>query len=1178
MSKNLAKIVNNKELHQMLLDLDVSKYSNMHSSDIVISLTSIPPRFLSDEFERVLESLYVQKLKAKYIVLHLCDKYLREFEYDSAKLEEKIKYYKDKYENLIVNITQDYGPGTKILGMHKIKIIEPKPEDIIVICDDDIEYLPILTLAHAYVHDLYDPDAVFVDERNIIDWDNRERSYDVNNKMFYTNEGIFYDNYDGLAFGWLAYSLIYSNICEIYKFYNEIIQMEPSIISHDDLIIGLAHKVYDFYSCGINMFFGSKNSTQLDKTDPLRLMSVNDTPSWIYRQKLEQKLLAHYNFPYTVRNNVWNVCTSSATKPNDEEYLDEPDITIKQIGEKLYILTYESDVSTIDDNLDISIRLDDKLIDIKIENTNKTPIGINKYSGKKSWFIQIQEETTARSCPDISNILDNIQLHKITNDIIISLNTTSERFMSDEFDSTINSLFAQKLPAKYIIINLVKSSDELDDRAKSYQLKYPNLVINWGEKLGLIAKSLQVSQTDMVILLSDMHKYSNDMTTYYTYAHQLYNPDSIVVYPNESSEYIFNDSPDKYSSFYGYSIRFKYIEEIEKKSFEEFCKINKIYKCSINKSFILGNIRTDDKYIILDKQIDTNISIDSHIQPRYALNNVKNIKYNPRLNDWLNKQIDIKYFSDNCFVLTLVTFGESLGNKETVIYEVNHRQYTHTFTLDKPFRKVSWLINTEDTLIIIPHARYNFNILQVNISHNKSIGLSKFYSIGTILNYIPNINYVLFTDKSAEQFISDKSNDLLNMYNKLNPGAFKADLFRALYLYVNGGIYFDCKNILFDDISTIFAGSECYTQERAKDMICNGFIYNSLKNDTKMKAYLAEMIYNIFNNIYTKSHLSITGPGLFGKFIKNNIKLIHILDDGHEWMNASYMGYIDGSKNILLKDSYTNYYLENNYLNTAHYGVLFQNRQVYKPNELFIDYKKCNGIQGIAWINLDRAETRRKSMEKLMSNIMIPNYRIKAVDGNDPTNLKLFESINCARNKLTNYEKACTLSHIEAIYHFDKLPGNYFMICEDDINFNNLLLLEHDLEHIIANAPNDFDILLVHAIMPQNKNLTDTYTDWNKYYIETKLQIASTACYVISRKGINKFMNLMKDLDTYKKFDVADMFLYSNSDTWVYKYNFAESNNIDSFIHPSHLAFHNSNTKNAQKHIIIDIIGSISKN
>lgn len=66
----------------------------------------------------------------------------------------------------------------------------------------------------------------------------------------------------------------------------------------------------------------------------------------------------------------------------------------------------------------------------------------------------------------------------------------------------------------------------------------------------------------------------------------------------------------------------------------------------------------------------------------------------------------------------------------------------------------------------------------------------------------------------------------------------------------------------------------------------------------------------------------------------------------------------------MIKISYKGYYEENNYLNSNHYGIMWENRNIY--NNLIINYNKINFIDGIVWINLDRSVDRRNNMENIL--------------------------------------------------------------------------------------------------------------------------------------------------------------------------------------------------------------------
>ena len=86
-----------------------------------------------------------------------------------------------------------------------------------------------------------------------------------------------------------------------------------------------------------------------------------------------------------------------------------------------------------------------------------------------------------------------------------------------------------------------------------------------------------------------------------------------------------------------------------------------------------------------------------------------------------------------------------------------------------------------------------YNILKIK---EKMLSLNKDYK------------YLLFDDNDIELFIKENYDfDTLKAFNMLNVGAAKADLWRYLILYKNGGVYLDldseiCSNL--DDLFTEF--------------------------------------------------------------------------------------------------------------------------------------------------------------------------------------------------------------------------------------------------------------------------------------------------------------------------------------------------------------------------------------
>jgi GR25 family glycosyltransferase involved in LPS biosynthesis len=236
----------------------------------------------------------------------------------------------------------------------------------------------------------------------------------------------------------------------------------------------------------------------------------------------------------------------------------------------------------------------------------------------------------------------------------------------------------------------------------------------------------------------------------------------------------------------------------------------------------------------------------------------------------------------------------------------------------------------------------------------------------------------------------------------------------------------------------------------------------------------------------------------------------------------------------------------------------------YEIRKLKPNLSNINFISGIVWINLDRSPQRKEYMKNLLKDINIPNFRISAIDGKAYKDIKsIYGDIPLEKN-LSDSEIACTLSHIKAINYLKNIPGDYFIVCEDDISFNNIVLFDKNLKTIIKECPK-FDILMLNKTY--KKPICDIYAKWHDYYIKFPFDhIASSVCYVISRSGINKIIknaeyinNNNFKLNKNIRLDVSDVYIYINLDTYVYKYDYISTLLEESTIHNNHLDYHKNN-------------------
>lgn len=211
----------------------------------------------------------------------------------------------------------------------------------------------------------------------------------------------------------------------------------------------------------------------------------------------------------------------------------------------------------------------------------------------------------------------------------------------------------------------------------------------------------------------------------------------------------------------------------------------------------------------------------------------------------------------------------------------------------------------------------------------------------TALNmFYPLYKKDLYIDSDCIDIITknfDKS--VLTAFNRLRPGAFKADLFRYCALYVHGGIYADIKLVQKYSILNLIRGSTelILTEDRISENIYNGFIGSS-KGHPFIKYVIDKCIDNISNNYYGETDLAITGPKMLGEawreWSKQNTAPVL-------WFKMEEDGlHITHNKKTYFFKNVSNYG-ENVYNYRTHYSTLWATKNVY------------NDISGLNIDNID---------------------------------------------------------------------------------------------------------------------------------------------------------------------------------------------------------------------------------
>jgi len=204
----------------------------------------------------------------------------------------------------------------------------------------------------------------------------------------------------------------------------------------------------------------------------------------------------------------------------------------------------------------------------------------------------------------------------------------------------------------------------------------------------------------------------------------------------------------------------------------------------------------------------------------------------------------------------------------------------------------------------------------------------------------PEFTHHLFDDTDCRKFIHEHfPQNVLKAYDKLIPGAYKADLWRYCVLYIHGGIYLDIKFRCVNGFKLIALTEEEHfvndcgkakNKNIPKQQILQKGIFNalivSLPNNPLLKKAIDIIVLNVEHRFYGSNSLSPTGPFL--------LKNIFTLQD-RDKIQLTFYGYNKIPRgihwnNFKILDIYQNYRLEQKkYSKKKHYSVLWKNRNIY---------------------------------------------------------------------------------------------------------------------------------------------------------------------------------------------------------------------------------------------------------
>lgn len=229
----------------------------------------------------------------------------------------------------------------------------------------------------------------------------------------------------------------------------------------------------------------------------------------------------------------------------------------------------------------------------------------------------------------------------------------------------------------------------------------------------------------------------------------------------------------------------------------------------------------------------------------------------------------------------------------------------------------------------------------------------------------------------------------------------------------------------------------------------------------------------------------------------------------------------------------------------------------------------------IYFINLNTSKERYKFMKKQQKIYNLNMTRIEGIDGNKLTNeinltndKKIFIKYNFNNENNSKYEYACTLSHLKAIYNSYINGDEISIICEDDVSLSLHPYWDVNIDQIINDAPDNWNIISLYWSFEKEIKINSKYMKFNlpnhHWY--------GSVMYIINRKGMT---NVLRDIlleneinfrsnksYNYHNFIQADYLIYHRAiNTYAYTknnlvYTYNSDIGMDSTIHNSHTDYH----------------------
>lgn len=454
----------------------------------------------------------------------------------------------------------------------------------------------------------------------------------------------------------------------------------------------------------------------------------------------------------------------------------------------------------------------------------------------------------------------------------------------------------------------------------------------------------------------------------------------------------------------------------------------------INNLNFRNDIPIDNKYDIINDTID-----DFHIVVYYLdINKCKVIIRRLDNESGWGINLKIKIYDMNEDINEILSLGSNEYNDKIININTNIKLYKHEYKNQKIPKTIIQTVSSKNI---------------ENINH--------YNSILTFIELNPEYKYVIYDDNESRKFIKDNFDErTLVAYDLLIPGAFKADFFRYCILYINGGCYFDCKQILRVPLRKIIDSDDEFILCRDMSIgYFNAVMMSQKENsnllktieDCKTKIFNFEYYFNIYDRNFNSidNFLNLTGPKLIYYSIHNDIDENKVVKFYHLWtqMNHNYQNLcIKYNDKLIITKNYNTHIPQNHYSDLWRtFEILYKNYKIFNDYKFYIYSHQNRDIFDFYIINNNSFIMIRNDDNSGWGY----NYKLKIIDEIKNTVFYIDSGVSDINYKIINFKfNNIEENLIKSYKNSDKdynLPDRFDLFLVNQHNLYKLIIIRTDL-------------------------------------------------------------------------------------------------------------------------------------